>query len=186
MVTIMSLWLPILLSAVGVFIVSSIIHMLLGYHASDFAAVPNEAQARAAIGALNIPPGDYSLPKASSMKEMGDPAFVEKMTKGPVLMMTVFPNGSLGMGKQLTHWFLFSVVIAVFAAYLASRTLEPGAEYLAVFRVVGAFTFAAYGLGEVPASIWYRRKWSSTAKNLFDALLYGLVTAGVFGWLWPG
>lgn len=34
-------------------------------------------------------------------------------------------------------------------------------------------------------SIWYKRKWSSTLKSMADGLVYALVTAGTFGWLWP-
>jgi len=42
MVSIVSLWLPILLSAAAVFILSSIIHMVLKYHNNDFKALPSE------------------------------------------------------------------------------------------------------------------------------------------------
>ncbi len=36
MVSIVSLWLPILLSAIVVFILSSVLHMVFTYHNSDF------------------------------------------------------------------------------------------------------------------------------------------------------
>lgn len=185
MVSIPSLWLPILLSGVAVFVVSSLIHMVLGYHANDFKKFPNEDTVADALRKLNIPPGDYGYPKASSMKEMGSPDFKEKQKKGPVLFATVFPTGESSMGSSLLLWFLYSVIVSIFAAYVAGRALGPGAEYLAVFRFAGVTAFVSYALGTWPMSIWYRRPWSVTLKNTFDGLVYGLVTAGVFGWLWP-
>lgn len=186
MVSLVSLWLPILLAAVLVFVVSSIIHMFLGYHNHDYQTVPNQDQVASALRPFNIPPGDYMLPKPTNMKEMSTPEFTEKLNKGPVMMMTVFPNGPFAMGKQLVQWFIYCIVIGIFAAYLASRTLPPGTEYLEVFRVVGTVAFAGYGLALLQDAIWYSRNWSAVLKSVFDALVYALLTAGTFGWRWPG
>jgi hypothetical protein len=185
MVSIASLWLPIVLSAVLVFIISSVIHMMLGYHANDLAAVPDEEAARKAIGPLNIPPGDYSIPRAASMAEMKDPAYAEKLNQGPVTFLTVLPNGPIAMGKSLTQWFVYSLLVSVVAAYVASRALAPGAHYLGVFRFVGVTAFACYGVGLLQNSIWWSKNWSATLKSVFDGLIYAAFTAGVFGWLWP-
>ncbi|UCH85337.1 MAG: hypothetical protein JSW50_06520 [Candidatus Latescibacterota bacterium] len=185
MVTIASLWLPILLSAVLVFVVSSIIHMLLPYHKSDFGKIPNEDQAMDALREFNIPPGDYVMPCAGSSQEMKSPDFVEKTKKGPIIFMTVLPSGSFAMGKSLALWFLYSVVVSVFAAYITSRAVEAGAEYLTVFRFAGATAFFCYAIALWQNSIWYKRAWSSTLKNTFDGFVYGLCTAGTFAWLWP-
>lgn len=185
MISLMDLWLPILLSAVFVFIVSSVIHMFLGYHANDFVALPDEKGVMDALRPFKIPPGDYTMPRAGSMKEMGSPEYIEKSKQGPVAMMTVMENGCHSMGGQLVLWFLFSVVISFFAAYIASHALTPGAHYLSVFRFVGTTAFMGYSLGVLPNSIWYQKSWSATIKNVFDGLIYGLVTAGTFGWLWP-
>jgi len=180
-----SQWLPILLSAVIVFAVSSIIHMFSPWHKGDYPKVPNEDAARAAIGALAIPPGDYMIPRASSMQEMGSPEFVEKMKKGPVMIVTVIPNGPPSMTKNLVQWFLFSLVVNVFAAYVTGRALPVGAHYLQVFRFVGTTAFVAYSFALWPLSIWYHRAWSTTVKSTIDGLIYALLTAGTFGWLWP-
>lgn len=184
-VSIMSLWLPIVLSAVFVFVVSSIIHMVFKYHANDFVKLPDEDGVMAALGKFGIPPGNYAMPRAGSMKEMGEPAYLEKYEKGPVAFLTVLPSGSPGMGKELTLWFLYSLLVGIFAAYVAGRALAPGAEYLAVHRFAGVTAFGGYGLALIQNSIWYKRSWSSTLKSVFDALLYGTVTGGTFGWLWP-
>ena len=185
-VPVMSLWLPILLSAVLVFIVSAIIHMMLGYHASDLKSLPGEDQAMDSLGRLNIPPGDYLIPRAGSMKAMGDPAFIEKYKKGPVVLMTVFPSGRApGMGKELTLWFVYCVVVGIFAAYVAGRALGPGAPYLAVHRFAGVTAFCGYALALLQNSIWWKKSWSSTLKSMLDGLIYASVTGGTFGWLWP-
>ncbi len=185
MVPLLSLWLPILVGAVLVFIVSSIIHTVLQYHQNDFRQIPNEEQVRSALQPLNIPPGDYVVPKPASAKEMKTAEFQAKVKEGPVVFMTVFPNAPFGMGKQLTLWFVYSLIVGIFAAYLAGRTLGPGTEYLQVFRVTGTVAFAGYGLALLQRSIWYGQSWVTTLKSVFDALVYGALTAGAFGWLWP-
>ncbi len=180
-----ALWLPILLSAVLVFIASSIIHMVLGYHSGDFAPLPDEARFADAVRPLAIPPGDYLIPRARSMADMKTPEFVEKRKNGPVMVMTVFPNGITGMASNLIQWFVYSLVVSFFAAYIAGRAVAPGEDYLHVFRFAGATAFIGYSVALWQSSIWYRRKWSTTIKQTIDGLIYGLLTAGVFGWLWP-
>jgi hypothetical protein len=185
MVSLMSLWLPILVAAVLVFIASALIHMVLGYHNNDFETVPKQDDVAAALRPFAIPPGEYMLPRPPSPKEMRSPEFVEKLKKGPVVSLTVFPNGPFAMGPRLAQWFVYCAVVGVFAAYVASRTLGPGTEYLHVFRVTGTVAFAGYGLAIVQAAIWFGRGWPTTLKSVFDALIYGLLTGGAFGWLWP-
>jgi hypothetical protein len=186
MVPITELWLPILLSAVAVFVLSSLIHMVLGYHKNDFRSVPNEDRVADALRPFNLPPGDYCLPRAQSMKDLKNPAFVEKIKKGPVALITVLPNGNPGMGAQLAQWFLFSVLVSIVAAYIAGRALPAGAEYLDVHRFAGTTAFACYSMAYIPASIWYKKNWGTTLRNMLDGLIYGLFTGGMFGWLWPG
>lgn len=186
MVPVLSLWLPILVAAVLVFVASSIIHMVLKYHWSDWAPVPEEEAVMAELRRVGLQPGNYSLPHAGSMEAMKEEAFVEKRKKGPVALITVVPSGTGGMGKQLALWFVYSIVVGIFAAYIAGRALGPGADYLQVFRFTGSAAFLAYAVGGWQESIWWGRKWSNTLKNTIDGLIYALVTAGAFGWLWPG
>lgn len=185
MVPLTSLWLPILLSAVLVFIASSIIHMALGYHAGDFKKVPDEGALQEAFRSLGVAPGDYGLPKAESSRAMNDPAFVEKMKAGPIVFMTVRPGGEWSMGPALAQWFVYCVAVSGVGAYVAGRALDPGAGYLDVFRFAGTTTFACYSMSLPQASIWYKRSWSTTLKAMLDGLIYGALTGGTFGWLWP-
>jgi len=180
-----ALWLPILLSAVIVFVASSILHMVLPFHRSDYQKLPNEAELLDAMRAADLAPGNYFFPHCTSPAAMKDPEFVAKMTKGPVGMLNVVPSGPPSMGKNLIQWFLLCLVMGVFVAYLTGRTLAPGTHYLAVFRVAGTVAFVGHGIGQVPDSIWRGQRWGVTAKHVFDGLVYGLLTAGVFGWLWP-
>lgn len=185
MISVMSLWLPILLSAVAVFAVSSIVHMLLPYHRTDFGKLPNEDAVMAALGAHSIPVGEYIFPRPDSAAAMKDQAYIEKRTKGPAGILVVMPSGMPGMGKFLGQWFIYSLVVSVFCAYIAGRALAPGAEGAEVFRYTMTVGFLGYGLALIHDSIWYYRKWSTTWKNLFDALLYGAATAAVFTLMWP-
>ena len=185
MVSLTSLWIPILLSAVIVFAASSIIHMLLPYHRSDLRKIRNEDEAMDALRRLDIPPGDYAAPHAGSPAGMKDPEFVEKMKRGPIVLMTIAAGAPPSMATSLVLWFLYSVLVGVFAAYIAGRALTPGAHYLDVFQFVGCSAFMGYSLALFQNSIWYRRNWGATLKSMFDGLVYGLLTAGTFGWLWP-
>ena len=184
MISIISLWLPIVLSAIIAFVASSVIHMVLKYHQSDFNQVPSEDEVMEALRRFNIPPGEYVFPRCNDAKEMKEPAYQEKLDKGPVAFMTVM-DGDFGMGKSLVLWFLYCIVIGVFAAYVAGRALEPGAAYMEVFRFAGAAAFGGYALALLQNSIWYKRAWSSTLKSMADGLVYALLTAGTFAWLWP-
>jgi hypothetical protein len=185
MVPIPELWLPILLSAVAVFILSSIIHMVLGYHKNDFAALPNEEEVVKDLRKHNLPAGNYSFPRASSMKDMKSSEYIEKMKQGPVGMMTITKSGPPSMGKELILWFIYSIIVGIFAAYVVGRALPEGAHYLSVFRFAGVTAFIGYSLALLQGSIWYKRSWSATLKSMFDGFIYALFTGGIFGWLWP-
>lgn len=179
------LWLPILLSSVIVFIVSSIIHMLSPWHKSDYPKLAEEDKVMDAIRPLNIPPGDYMIPRPSSREDMRSPEFMEKVKKGPVMVLTIWGHGQTQMGKMLVLWFLYSAVVGLFAAYVTGRALPIGAAYLSVFRFAGATAFLGYSAALWQMSIWYHRAWSITIKATIDGMIYALLTAGVFGWLWP-
>ena len=185
MVSIASLWLPVLLSAVLVFVASSVIHMLLTYHVADAGPVPDQKKAADALRGLEIPPGDYAIPRASSMKEMNTPEFAEQLKRGPVVFLTVLPDGLLNVGRSLAQWFVYCVIVGAVAGYAAGVTLAPGADYGLVFRVVGTVAFAGYALALPQSTIWWYRSWRFTLTTMFDGVIYALLTAGAFGWLWP-
>lgn len=184
MVPLTDLWLPILLSAALVFAVSSVIHMVLTYHRTDFRKAPAEDRLMEDLRSAELAPGEYAVPHAATPKEMSAPEFVEKMRRGPVAFVRVLPGGPPSMGKSLAQWFAYAVLVSTVAAYVAGRALGPGADYLDVFRFVGTTALAGYVLGLLQESIWFGRPWSTTLKSSLDGVVYALLTAGVFGWLW--
>jgi hypothetical protein len=184
MVPLAALWLPILLSAVIVFIASSIMHTVLPYHRGDYRQLPEEDKIRAVLRAAGLTRGLYIFPFGTH-KDMKTLAMKEKYIQGPVGMMTIFPVGVPAMPNFLAQWFGYCLVIAFFVAYLAGHTVAPGANHLTVFRVVGTAAFMAYGLGQCSNAIWKGQTWGMTTKEVVDGLVYGLLTAGTFGWLWP-
>lgn len=184
MVPALSLWLPIILSAVFVFIASSLVHMLLKYHGSDFQRLPSEDEVMADLRKYDLEPGEYHFPFLADMKERENPEFREKLEKGPAGFVTI-TTSDYEMGKSLALWFVYCLLVGLFTAYLTGRALGPGAHYMEVFRFAGAASFSAYFLALIQNSIWYKRAWKTTLKYLLDGFIYALVTAGVFGWLWP-
>ncbi len=179
------LWLPILLSAVGVFIASSLVHMVIQWHNSDCGLLPNEDAVLAGMRGAGVKPGMYMFPRAADMKECSSPEMVAKYNQGPVGFLTVMPNGPMQLGKALGGWFLYCLVAAVFIAYIADVALMPGSDFMSVFRFTATAAFMAHGLGVVNERIWKGASWSYVIKFTIDGLLYALVTGAVFGWMWP-
>jgi hypothetical protein len=187
MVPVTSLWLPILLSAVVVFVASSVIHMLLPYHRNDVRRLPRdkEDELLEAVRRVGVTPGDYGAPHPGSAAGMNDPAYVAKRTRGPVAFMTIAPGAPPSMTANLVQWFVYSIVVSLFAGYVTGVALGPGVDYVMVFRLVSVTTFMGYALALPQHSIWYHRDWGTTLRSMVDGVIYGLLTGGVFGWLWP-
>lgn len=179
-----ALWLPILLSAVFVFVLSGIFHMALPWHKNDYKKLPDEEGIRAALKPFSIPPGDYMVPMCDG-GNYNSPEYKKKLEEGPVQVITVMPNACMSMGPTFLQWFVFLIVVSFFTGYVTLHAVPANAHYLAVFRIAGAVAFLAYAGAQWPQSIWMRRSWSTTVKCTIDGLAYGLVTAGTFAWLWP-
>lgn len=185
MVPFSAIWLPALASAGLVFVVSSVIHMVLGYHQADYQPVPGEDDVQAALRRFTLTPGDYMLPCPGNTKDANSEAFADKRRKGPVAYLTILENKPVALGVNLLRWFVYALVVSVVCGYVARLALPHGAAYRPVFRLVSTVAFTAYALGLWQMSIWYSRAWGSTLRSTLDGLIYALVTAGAFGWLWP-
>lgn len=178
-----SLWLPVVVSAVAVWIVSAILHMVLKYHRADHRRLPNED---AVAQALRAEPGVYMTPWCSDPSQMKDPAVRKRFEDGPVAILTVMRSGVPDMGKYLGMWFLFCLLVSFVTSYVARHTLGFDTDLLTVFRITGTVAFIGYGLGYFQDSIWKGIPWSNSLRGILDALIYGLVTGLVFRFLWPG
>ena len=185
MIPLITLWLPILLSAVIVFSASFVMHMVLAYHKSDYRKLPDEERVTDALRSAGVTRGPAYFFPYFSFKEMKSASAIEKLKRGPVGLLTVLPSGPPSMGKNMVQWFLYCVVISIFAAYLSGRLLPPGTAVLQVFRVIGTVAFLGYGAAHAQESIWSGRSWMVTLKHLFDSVIYALLTGATFGWLWP-
>jgi hypothetical protein len=185
MTTIVPLWLPTLLSAVAVFAASSLIHMLLKWHNSDQTGLSNEdAVADALRGAA---PGEYRLPWCATAAEIKTPAFQDKVKRGPMAVVGVYPprNMDQAFTRALIQWFVYSVVVSIVAGHVAFVALGRAAAHDLIVHTVALTAFAGYGLALAQQSIWGPKKWWPTAKSMIDSLIYALITAYIFVWAWP-
>lgn len=180
------LWLPILLSAVGVFVLSSLIHVVLPVHKDDYRKFPDEDAAMTSLREQGLTPGLYAMPMPASMKDMGSPEMKTRYEAGPVAFVTVLPSRVPNMGRELVSWFLYSCLVGIFTGYVAWVGVGPGGAYREVFRLTSTMAVFAYGLAYLPDSIWKAIPFRVTAKFVVSGVIYGLLTAGIFGWLWPG
>ena len=185
MTPILDLWLPTVVAAVLVFAASSVLHMVLTYHRRDYKQLPNEAETLEGLRRARLSPGLYIFPYAAGGKEMRTPEMQEKLRQGPVGMLTMRPSGQMGMGKYLGLWFGYCLLVSVFVACLAGRALPPGADSHDVFHFAATAAFLVYGVAPIVDSIWLGIPWPNTLRAILDGVIYALVTAGAFAWLWP-
>jgi hypothetical protein len=183
--TLLQLWLPILVSAIGVFLASSLIHMVFKWHNSEYKALPNEDAVRSVLNAAKLEAGLYSTPHCTDMKEIETEAMQQKFREGPVALITLRAPGAPAMGRYLVQWFLLNLVVAALGGMLALQTMGIHAHPHYAGHFIGLFSLFVYGCGSVQESIWMGRPWSATVKNLLDALIYGTVSAIAFWQLWP-
>lgn len=184
MVTLGMLWLPIVVSAAVVFVASFVVWVVLPHHRSDWKQVPDEDAVRRALGG-DAEPGQYVLPHAADPAEMRSDAYLKKCEEGPVGIITLRSPGRPDMTKPMILSFLYYLVVSTAAGYVTGRALDPGADYLAVFRFAATTAMLAYSGSFFQAAIWFGRPWGPTLKEVVDGVAYGLLTGGVFGWLWP-
>ncbi len=184
MIFIVELWLPILLSAVYIFLVSILVHMVLQMHNNDHTCLPDEEGALKMFRGQGLAPGSYVFPHPQCGKEYGSEEMKAKIKQGPVGFITVFDANGFNMGKNLLKWFLFTGLVSVFVAYITNLALTAEADYLQVFRVAGTAAFLGYALPALQDNIWKGQSFNITLKFVFDGTLYALTTAGTFAWLW--
>ena len=185
MTSLSALWLPILLSSVIVFFVSSVIHMFSPWHKTDFTKLANEDAVMDALRPLVTGPGDYMVPRPASMAEAKSAEFRAKVERGPRVIMTVTPGGPMSMSREMILWFVYLIVVNILTAYVAAHALAPGALWHPIIRFTGLVSFIAYASALWQLSIWYRRSWGITFKATVDSLIYGVLTALTFAYLWP-
>ncbi|MBT8486057.1 MAG: hypothetical protein HKO59_16090 [Phycisphaerales bacterium] len=178
------LWLPILVSAVVVFFGSFIAWMVLPHHRADVKKLPDESALMEFLKKHRPPPGLYMWPNCATSEEMKSDEYKQRYKDGPWGSMTVV-GAQPNFGRNLTLTFLFYIVVGVFVAYITTEARAPGAAYLEVFQVAGATAVLAYCAGSIPGALFFGKPTRFIFTELLDGFVYGLLTAGVFAWLWP-
>ncbi len=158
----------VLLSSVLVFIVSTIIHTVLKWHESDYAALtPEQERAFAAF-----PSGSFYSPHRKNSPS--HQAWQERCKREPAVMIRVRSSKHAEhptMGIHLSLWFLYVLVVSAVTAY--AETLAKPAHSTSLCFLV---SFLAYWGAEPSKCIWYMVPVSQAAKNAVDSLLYALAT----------
>ena len=186
MVAVSALVLPVLVSSILVFVASSLIHMLTPWHRGDYRRLANEDGVMQVLRPFGITPGDYMVPRPSGMDEMKSPAFLEKVEKGPKVIMTVLPGGPMTMTRNLAAWFVYLLVIAAIVGGLDAIVFRPGAGGHEVFRVTLIAAFLGYSAALWQMTVWYNRSIGTTLKSTIDGLVYAAITATTYAYFWPG
>lgn len=179
------LWLPILIATVLVWIASALMWTVMPHHKKDFKSIPDEDKVLEAMRSAGVKPGSYFFPFSEDRGEMASPEMKAKMEEGPMGTMIVMQPGAFAMAKPMILQAIYILLATVLVAYIGAVTMAPGTSYLTVFRVIATAAILAYAGAHAPRSIWFGRPWGNTFKELFDGLVYGLLTAGVFGSMWP-
>ncbi len=181
-----SLWLPVIVSTVAVFVLSSVSHMLLKHHKHDYKGLPNEDAVAEVVRKGGPAPGVYFIPYCPDPAQMKDPAVQKKYVDGPVALLTLVRNGPPALGKHLSQWVLFCLLVSFTAAYVARHALSSSTDGLTVMRITGTLAFTGYAYGYFQDSIWKGIPWATSLRGIADAAVYAVATGLVFRLLWPG
>jgi hypothetical protein len=185
MSTLAQLWMPILVTAILVFLASSLIHMVFKWHNSEYRKLANEDEVMAAVRAGAPTPGQYVMPHCADMKLMRDEAMQRKFRDGPVGLLTLRRNGAPHVGGSLLRWFVFVLAVAAIAGVVAAQAVGLPGNNRAGGHLVGMISLLTYAGGSVQNGIWMGRPWTAVAKDLLDSLIYATISALTFMWLWP-
>jgi hypothetical protein len=177
------LWLPIVVSAVLVFVVGAVTHMLAPYRRTEWGHLPKQGAIQEAL--RGAAPGLYVFPTPADPAERGKPEALQRWAEGPSGWLSLVHPGPINMGRNLGLSLLMNLFVSAMAGYVAVHALGAAPHYRPVFRLIGTVGFLAYGVGPIFEAIWFWRPWRSLLYLAIDALLYGLVMGGTFGWLWP-
>lgn len=179
-----ALWIPILASAAAVWVASALMWMVMPHHRKDMRKLPDEDAFMAQVRAAGILPGGYAFPHCPSHADGQKPEFKRKWEEGPAGYLSVW--GKMNMGKNMGLTFLVYLVAGLLIAYLGWSALpHDGAGFGQVMQVIGTAGVLAYCTAFLPNAIWFQMPRNALLSNLFDGLVYGLITGAIFGALWP-
>ncbi|MDX2118676.1 MAG: hypothetical protein SFY96_10885 [Planctomycetota bacterium] len=183
-----ALWLPIVVSAAGVWVASAIGWMAIGHHNKDFKHLPDEAGFIDAIKHMSLAPGAYAFPNCADHARLKEPAIQELMKTGPVGSITLM-RMPMSMGGAMIKTFVVYLAISTLVAYLGWFTLPHGGAtpltFKHGFQVLGTAGVLGYAFAALPNGIWFGQSPRAMALGVIDGIVYGLLTGAIFCWLWP-
>ncbi len=179
-----SLWLPILLAAAAVWVLSAIVWMALPHHKRDFIALPDEESFIEQVRRSGIRPGNYVFPDFRDHNAMKSEKTQKALNEGPVGHLSVWPT-PVTMGGKMVSTFVVYLVVSALIAYLARTALPGEASFSKVFQIAGTAGVLAYSFAFIPNAVWFGAYRRTIVASVVDGVVYGLVTGALFAWLWP-
>ena len=183
-VSLASLWLPILVSTVAVFFVSSLAWMVLPHHQKDINAIADEKAWFEHLKQHDLPPGTYMWPGCASQEKTKSPEFQTRYSAGPWGSINILP-GKPNFARNLACVFLIYLIVSMFVGYITAEARYAAAGFFSVFQVAAATAVLAYCAGSIPGAVFMGKPGRFMATDFIDGLVYGLLTGVVFALLWP-
>jgi hypothetical protein len=183
------LWLPILLSAAAVWIVSMIVGMALPHHKQDWIGLPNspgggEDSFMDYLRRSGIKPGNYLFPDFRTREAMKSEKVEKALKEGPVGHLSVWKT-PLTMGDKMVATFIVYLVASTLIAYLTRIALPGAAPFAKVFQVAATAGILAYCFSFIPSALWWGSYKRTIVANVIDGILYAAITGAIFAWRWP-
>ena len=178
------LWLPILLSAVAVWIAALIVWMALPHHKGDFLGLPDEDGFMDYIRKSGIKPGNYAFPDCRGRAAMKSVKVQKAWEEGPVGHLSVWRT-PLTMGDKMVATFIVYLVVSTLIAYLTRIAISGPANFVKVFQVAATAGILAYCFSHMPSAIWWGSYKRTIVANVIDGILYAAITGAIFAWRWP-
>lgn len=176
-----SLWLPIVVSAVALFFASFLSWMVVRLHQKDWVKLDKEDEFMKAVADLEISAGSYMFPCVNTPEEMKSEEYQRKWEAGPCGILTVYTK--VNMGKNLALTFLYFLVVSFCLGYLATLAIEPGADFMAVFRFVSTAGLLTFLAAIVQHAIWFHNR---IVGHVIESIAYAAITGAIFASMWPG
>lgn len=166
-----SLWLPILVATLGVFLWNTVAWTRLPHHRDDFKVPPDGVDPEKLLDTNGLAAGQYVL----ESPQRGDrPRAVLVVAAGPT-----------PMGRNLLFSALLYGLVSVLVAYVTAVGMPAGAPAMKVLQLSGTAGVMAYSLGLLPNAIWFGRPVRPVVMDVLDGVVAGLLTGVIFALLWP-
>ncbi len=182
------LWLPILLSAIAIWFISTIASMALPHHKQDWINLPDpptgEDNFMDDLRKRAIPPGNYLFPDFRTPAALKSPKVEQALKQGPVGHLSIWKT-PVTMGDKLLGAFIVHLIVAILIAYLTRLALPTSAPFAKVFQFAATAGILAYSFSSIPSALWFGAYKRTIIASVVDGIVFGLVIGAIFAWRWP-